>query len=234
METQKISNRQGISYFSDFWQDCSIIKSIPLGEFTSLVCISCASFTEWNMKGRVCLHLVLQLFHSFSFSFFSLRFSLASGHRRKTQTNQGFSGQVCAAWVRGGRVVVSSVKSQSLSKWANHRAISFYCKDRLTAGLCWFCLLNTIRNTVYKSKESKWSCMDNFLANLGVVYFKSIDLWYVKIWKLYDQIILGSNPTFIVRTFQNAASLGKSLSLSLVIAKTCEPSRKSNSLKTLK
>ena len=110
----------GISYFSDFWQDCSIIKSIPLGEFTSLVCISCASFTEWNMKRRVCLHLVLQLFHSFSFSFFPLRFSLASGHRCKTQTNQGFSGQVCAAWVRGGRVVVSSVKA---SRWVSEQII---------------------------------------------------------------------------------------------------------------
>lgn len=184
-----------------------------MGDFTSLVCISCASFTEWNMKGRVCLHLVLQLFHFFSFLPPPLRFFLASDHSHKTQTNQGFSGQLCAAWVRGGRVVVSSMRSQLFSKWANHCTISFYCKDKLTAGLCWFCLLNTIRNTVYKSRESNWSFMDNFLANLVVMYFKSIDLWYVKKWKLYDQIILGSNPTFIVRTFQNAASLRKSLSL---------------------
>lgn len=200
--------------FQIFWQDCCIIKSISLGGFY-FTCLHFLCFfyrMKYERKGLFALGsaIIPLLFLS---SPPTLRFFLASDHSHKTQTNQGFSGQLCATWVRGGRVVVSSMRSQLFSKWANHCTISFYCKDKLTAGLCWFCLLNTIRNTVYKSRESNWSFMDNFLANLVVMYFKSIDLWYVKKWKLYDQIILGSNPTFIVRTFQNAASLRKSLSL---------------------
>lgn len=183
--------------FQIFWQDCSIIKSISLGGFY-FTCLHFLCFfyrMKYERKGLFALGSAITplLFLSFHTpptpSGSSWPLIIAIKHKQP-----GFSGQLCAAWVRGGRVVVSSMRSQLFSKWANHGTISFYCKDKLTAGLCWFCLLNTIRNTVYKSRESNWSFMDNFLANLVVMYFKSIDLWYVKKMKALWSNNLGFKP----------------------------------------
>lgn len=127
--------------------------------------------------------------------FFFLFFSQVlpdSGHSHQTQTNQGFSEQLCAAQVRSaGSGVVTHQRRQLLSQWANHHMISFYCKEKLTSGLCWLCLPNWIRNTVCHDGESRWSFMDNFLANLIVRYFKSIGI--------RGSVVRGENGSFMVK-----------------------------------